>query len=348
MPRRNGPAAEIAAYKRRHTQWRYLLRHPDFQKLINELLDTYDLLYEHMRRRHLLYEHWRQNHERWLAPTSNADAQATKPSREATGLRKQLFNLLPPELQTKVRSIEEKLTELQTKLPSIEEKLIELCKGVSFYPLPALRSGRAQFNLSVQLPKLSARTVSQYEELLDDADPVSVIEDGWGENFISSEELGNPHRMYVAVDLAYPRDVLGSLFEKRLSEVLEKRGKRTPGKRQRSDKTDFNISVYDLVMAAETFPTIARRLGRPVSSVKSAYLAACLNIFGSGPPRRKREMPLLNSFEDHFRTCEVCSRAERADDFCALARAFVDQGYRGRDELPVGREPSLRELPEEQ
>jgi hypothetical protein len=347
MPRRSGQAAEIAASKRRHTQWRYLLRNPDFQNRINELLDTYDFLYEHMRQRHLLYEHWRQKHGRWFAATSNA--KATK------SFRQQLFDLLPPELQTKVRSVAEKLTELEAKRRSIEEKLIELCKGLSFDPLPALRRGRwGSLDLSVQLPELSVRTVAQYEKLLDDADPVSVIEDHDGETVVGPVELGDSHTLYLKIDLACPRDVLMEFVDKKLSEVKEKRGaiiKRNPGERQRADKANFNIAVYDLVVADESFPAIAARLHRPVSSVESAYRAACRNIFGSAPPRRKRHMPLVGyDFKNHIANCEECKNAKRPEDFCAPTRVHANQDYRSRRELLIGLEDApafLEELSEE-
>src|SRR5262249_2921216 len=115
------------------------------------------------------------------------------------------------------------------------------------------------------------------------------------------------------------------------------------GKRHRADKADFEIAVYDRVMKGELFRAIALKLRRPVSSVKSAYLAACRNIYGSGPPRRKRDMR-QEGFDpgDHSRTCRVCRVATGVDDMCAAARAYTNQDYRGGAELPVGLDVLVR------
>jgi hypothetical protein len=331
MPRRKGTDAQKAATGRRRTQWRYLLRNPDFQNLINHLLDTYDLLGEQFR------------HELLAPPRGHdADVQATGVISGVAGLRKRL-NLGPPSDGTLRRM------ELQIKAGSLEEKLTELCKGLSVYLVDALRRGRGPlpggYSLGDPLPKLSLRSMWHYEALVNGAHPVSVIEDCDGETVIGPEQLRNPHTLYLEIELAYPRDVLLAFIEKILSSVVEERGtkiKRDPNKRQRSDKADFEIGVYDQVLAGETFPTIAARLRRPVSSVKSAYLAACWNIFGSAPPRRKRDMPLVAfDFANHVPKCEICKHAERPEEFCAPARAYINQDYVSLKELPVGGEPHM-------
>jgi hypothetical protein len=307
------------------------VRNPDFQGQINELLDIYDLLRGQFR-------------QELLAPPQrhNADVQATGVSSGAAGLRKR-FNLPPPSDATIRRA------ELQTKARPLEENLTRLCAGLSFDPVWALRRGRGPLpdgnSLGDPLPRLSLRTISQYEALVNGARPVSVIEDHYGETVIGPDQLDNPHTLYLEIELAYPRDVLLALIEETLSEVVEKRRSRIKlnvRKRQRSDKADFELAAYDQVLAGESFPTIAARLRRPVSSVKSAYLAACWNIFGSAPPRRKRDMPLVAfDFANHVPKCEICKHAERPEEFCAPARAYSNQDYVSLKELPVGGEPQM-------
>jgi hypothetical protein len=330
MPRRKGSEADSAASKARETRWRYLLRNPDFCAEINGLLDTYDLIGAEIRR-----------HRR--APTRNATPAVTTAPRKAGELQRQLGR---PALSDASR----RRAELQAKASRLEEKLTALTTSLGFVlPIWELRRGRT-LDWSVNgmtLPKLAVDTVAQYEKLIGDgACPVSIIEDHDGETSLGPAELASPYTMYLAVDLVYPKDVLLALMERALSQVIEERKAiltRDPRKRQRIDKADFEIVVYDEVIKGEPFPAIANRLGRPVSSVKSAYLAACKNIFGSAPPRRKRHMPLVGfSPNDHVRSCNVCSSAQRPEDMCSPARAYGNQDYVSLKERPVGEEPRRR------
>jgi hypothetical protein len=181
-------------------------------------------------------------------------------------------------------------------------------------------------------------TVATYETLLGEGSPVSVIVDHDGEMHLTADELGNPHTLYLAIDLAYPQDVLLTLIEQTLRQVVDDRSKlikRDSRKRQRTDKADIGLAVFDQVMNAATFPEIASKLRRPVSTVKSAYVAAARIVFsGSPPPRRKRDMPLVGfNPATRFQTCKICKDAQRPEDICGPARAYTNQDYvslRGR------------------
>jgi hypothetical protein len=80
----------------------------------------------------------------------------------------------------------------------------------------------------------------------------------------------------IKVDLNYPVDSLLPLIEAELSRYSrEYRG----GARRRLKGVGFHLQVFDLVAESdESFPAIARKLKRPLSNVKSAYLAAHRNI----------------------------------------------------------------------
>src|SRR5262249_36854311 len=139
------------------------------------------------------------------------------------------------------------------------------------------------------------------------------------------------------------RDVLGELVDRELRGALDERGlapKGTRKTRSRLDKVDFYLQVYDLGTQGETFSAIAARLGRRLSTVKSAFVAAGINIFGPQGAPTKRELPLIGfDPENHFQKCAVCKQAERVEEFCPQARAYVGQDTVGEGELPVGRDP---------
>jgi hypothetical protein len=182
--------------------------------------------------------------------------------------------------------------------------------------------------------------VGKYEELLGaGGSPVSVIEDQDGEAYLTADELGDPHTLYLATELAYPQDVLLSLIKQTLRQVIGERSKlikRDSRKRQRTDTADMGLAVFEKVMEDVTFAEIATTLRRPVSTVKSAYLTTARKIFGSAPPRRKRDMPVegFDRANHDFQTCKVCKHAQRPEDFCGPARAYINQDYVSQRERP--------------
>jgi len=140
----------------------------------------------------------------------------------------------------------------------------------------------------------------------------------------------------IMVDLRNPDDVILSL----ISEELDKARRTHPRsqQRQRLDKTDFYLKVYDLAEKGETFRAIAKSLESHVSTVKSAYLAAYRNIYGVKPKPSKRTLP-MDTFDwenlddvEHFRTCRDCKKAKTADEMCPPLRLHVTQEHRGQRE----------------
>ena len=169
-----------------------------------------------------------------------------------------------------------------------------------------------------------------------------ITADSEGAEYSNPYDFGDPKVLYLGIDLDRPRDVLLALIEEDLRKAVHERrevfGER--GGRRRLDKVDFYLRVYDLATRGETFSAIAAALGRRPSTVKSAFVAARINIFGPQAAPTKRELPLVGfDPESHFQKCAACKKAERPEEFCTQARAYVEQDYVGRRELPVGRDP---------
>ena len=323
MPRRRGPEAELAANRARQSQWRYLLRNPPFRDDINELLETYAVL------------------------RTLKQKETERPCEQKVKVRTQREFA---EVLVGLFTDDDRLWgKLQEKMRKLEAKLTAITKPLGLYLLVSeLRQGRSIDGsaLGEPLPKLTPDTVARYEKLLrEDVSPVSVIDDQ-DAGYLSGDELGDPHTLYLSIELAHPQDVLLSLIEQRLRQVIGERSKlikRDSGKRQRTDTADMGLAVYDQVLSGATFQKIASKLKRPVSSVKSAYLAACRNIHGSHPPRPKRLMP-LEGFDPatHFQTCKVCKHAQRPEDFCGPARASINQDCVSQRERPFAEDPRRR------
>lgn len=223
---------------------------------------------------------------------------------------------------------------------------------VSGIPFRALR----------QTPELSAASLPVFEALFDpDAagEPVAVIYDLDGETYLDARTLGDPRSLFLEIDLRYPRDVLLALIDERLRQTFDERrtilGDRIAGKRRRRlDKVDFQLRVYDLAEAGQTFTKIAEAVGQSPSTVKSAFLAARFNIFvkvpaeagippSEQPSKRRTPMATLTdarSLSTHIARCPICKNAERPEDFCPQARAYAEQDQVPQRERPVGRDPA--------
>ncbi len=117
-----------------------------------------------------------------------------------------------------------------------------------------------------------------------------------------------------------------------------------PSRRRRMDKVHFYLQVYDRAEACETFPAIARGVGKRVSTVKSAFLAAGRMIKGLTVPgdgdgtrhqslgRGKAQVPtkrdlVLGSIntEKHVLRCPQCRSAKTPKEMCAPAQKYVEQ-----------------------
>src|SRR5262249_19248729 len=103
-------------------------------------------------------------------------------------------------------------------------------------------------------------------------------------------------RLTLEIDLSYPVDVLVELVK----ELIQKAQGEHP-RRRRPDKADFYLSVYDRVVKGEKFDDIAAIMGKPVSTIKSAWAMASYNIFGPEAPSRKTLMRGAFNSETHFK-----------------------------------------------
>ncbi len=136
----------------------------------------------------------------------------------------------------------------------------------------------------------------------------------------------------IMVDLRYPLDLLVTLIEQEIRTALHKRTR--PRQRRRLDKVETYLKVYDLAEKGESYGAIAKALKRRVSTVKSAYLAASRNIFGSAKMPRKRALPLASLDPDtHVQRCPTCQRAQNFEEMCAQARLYTGQETKGQRAL---------------
>ncbi len=120
--------------------------------------------------------------------------------------------------------------------------------------------------------------------------------------------------------------------------------------RQRSGTFRDRLAVWDLVVEKGcTFPQVARKLRKKVSTVKGLYWAARRDILGIGSKakssradRQRAQLVKvdLSDTDRHFRDCPECSKAKTPEEFCASMRAYVVQDVRSpRERLPITKEP---------
>ncbi len=135
----------------------------------------------------------------------------------------------------------------------------------------------------------------------------------------------------IRVDLRYPLDLLVTLIEQEIRTARQKSTR--PRQRRRLDKLEPYLKVYDLAEKGESYGAIAKALKRRVSTVKSAYLAASRNIFGTAKMPRKRALPLA-SFDPnaHVQRCPTCQRAQKFEEMCAQSRLYAGQETKGQRE----------------
>jgi len=134
----------------------------------------------------------------------------------------------------------------------------------------------------------------------------------------------------LRVDLDHPVHTLLPLIEKELG----RHSREHPRGRRRPKQVDFYLRVFDLAEAGETFRTISITLKRRPSTVKSAFLAARRNIFGSAPAPSKKALPIANFDRDiHIQKCSVCTKAEKFEEMCLQARRYALQDHKSQREL---------------
>ncbi len=103
--------------------------------------------------------------------------------------------------------------------------------------------------------------------------------------------------------------------------------------RKHFQKFDFYLQVFDLVHPspfgeAMSFREASRRLGRSISTLRSAYAAACWMIGATA-----RDSKLLIELEHDCSTCPTCSKAKTADQMCKMFQNHLPQVPRYSREL---------------
>jgi hypothetical protein len=121
----------------------------------------------------------------------------------------------------------------------------------------------------------------------------------------------------LTVDLSYPIDVLLPLIHEEL-----RTAKMSPSTRKHRDKEFFKLDVFDRALEGFPFYAIAQQFKAKESTVKSAFLVACRNIFGITPVRKKA---LLGEYiQGHdFEHCPICSKVKTADDLCPVGKVLL-------------------------
>jgi hypothetical protein len=123
----------------------------------------------------------------------------------------------------------------------------------------------------------------------------------------------------LKLDLTKPLDVLIDAVQTAIKPMLP-----SSNKRNRTDKADFEIDVFDLVQFEKlTFSQISRKLRKPFSTIKSAYVAAAKKIGIVLPDTIGASVddpgPIYKCNDQR------CRIAETPDDFCAVHKAWIDQ-----------------------
>lgn len=143
---------------------------------------------------------------------------------------------------------------------------------------------------------------------------------------VAITELRKNRFLSLRLDLNHPLQDLLPLIEKELREADVGRAR----KRRRLDKVDQQLFVFDRVVEGATFPDIARKLRKRISTVKDMYLSAARKVFNSpNPPGKEQAFSerLLTDFDlkTHIRKCPTCKAATVIDQLCEAARCFVNQ-----------------------
>jgi hypothetical protein len=110
-------------------------------------------------------------------------------------------------------------------------------------------------------------------------------------------------------------------------------------RRERPGQYQMRLKVWDAYEMFHTFTDVARSLKERPTTVKSIYLQACRDIFGtSDNPPRTRQQRVLAGFDPatHMQTCDVCKKAEAdtAEKLCEQAESYANQDGRSQRDRP--------------
>lgn len=183
-------------------------------------------------------------------------------------------------------------------------------------------------------------------------DPDEVQEGMWIEaNLEEFEEKGTLPRppslkptgrfLMIRVNLSYPQDVLEEVIKLELNKAkrkrLTQRRKESNGSgksRHRLDKSTLQLQIFDHITEGEKFTDIASKLKKPVSTVKSLYLAVSRKIFNPSVPKLgHKDVPLVDfDPETHVQKCSTCQSARSFEKMCKLAQTYACQPYKSQRE----------------
>jgi hypothetical protein len=149
-----------------------------------------------------------------------------------------------------------------------------------------------------------------------------------GQIFTADELAGR--FLSLEIDTNATIEDLMPVIEKTLRDVY--RAKRLEKRRRRPAEAAFQLRVFDLAREGEKFSVIARKSKRPVTTVKSAVLAAIIKIFGE---QHSIDEIRLAGFtpERHCETCATCKKAGRLEDMCMQARNYLEKDRKAQREM---------------
>ena len=115
----------------------------------------------------------------------------------------------------------------------------------------------------------------------------------------------------------------------------ERCGIRSGETRERLDKWELQLRVWDEVTAGEKFPEVARQFRMPISTVRSAYLSACRHIGVAAVPTDKACLPPVDPGPVAECSDVRCRSAKAPAEFCPRHKAWAQQDYVGQhDSIP--------------
>jgi len=161
-----------------------------------------------------------------------------------------------------------------------------------------------------------------------------------------------PYFVNIKVNVTKPMYVVLASIQSELSKFY----KNKPVNRNRPDNRDFELKVFDLVQYEHTdFKSAARKLGSPISTVRSAYLSisrkiafvrefptASESVLEKLVPKKKERTP--DTYPGPIPQCPnvstetgaPCRSAQKPEDFCSAHKAWAEQDERYlREYLPA-------------
>ena len=147
---------------------------------------------------------------------------------------------------------------------------------------------------------------------------------------VAATELRDDRFLFLRVDLQFPAIDLIPLIESELHDQVCNR----PQRRQRLDKVEFHLKVFDRATIGSTFSEIADEFNCPLTTIKSAYFSAAKLVLGPTKVPAKRRLP-LDYFDPtaHMKACSTCKNAKDLEEMCPETQRFIRQDHVAQREL---------------